>query len=434
MADKQINMPLLPFPSWANDTNMNDPGKPWDATPTKVEPGSGKRDDGFLPEENPDAQHVNQLLNEIGRWVQYLSTIQVMNWFDAGLIGTVASNTGECHVYDEGLGAWLFGGRADSFTSSRDGWTFAATFNSGQGFTWERCATKRPNDLPTHTGGNTLFTSHSIVAAVVVVAFEGGGFVSQTLPHVGTAIADQCDWDRINQRWIVAGREDMGGSPTNVFWYDGTPLAGFAKTTPVAAPNGTNEIIDLTHGEDGSGGALNVAVGAGVAPNFDVWTSTDGITWSPATPTGITAGEDARAIMWCQARQIFVLTTNDSVYTSTNGTAWSQVATYSGGPDFQFRALDNDGGGLWVAASDFSPTGIFYSYDGGVNWRFVAVPPAENGSTDPIHDVRYSRAQGRFGAMWIDNPPVTQGNFVLSLAVGETPYLKDNTIQPPTVT
>ena len=79
MADKQNTMPLVPIPAWANDDLINDPGEPWDSTDTKVEPGSGKRDDGFLPEENPPAQHVNKLFHEIGTWLQYFSTIQVQN-------------------------------------------------------------------------------------------------------------------------------------------------------------------------------------------------------------------------------------------------------------------------------------------------------------------------------------------------------------------
>jgi hypothetical protein len=431
MADKQINMPLLPFPSWANDDDFVDPPEVWDGTATKVEPGNGKRDDGWLPEENPAAQHLNQLLNEVGKWVQYMSTIQPMNWFDSGLIGG-GNETGESLVYDEGVASWIWGGRADTFTSSRDGQTFSGPFASGTAQTYEGAATKRPDDAPTHTGARSLFIPRG-AATDIAVEFTGA-FAAQVCPGSGLQQLDWCIWDRINQLWIIGGREDVAGTPATVFWTDATPISGFTNNTAGVAANSV-EVIHMCHGEDGAGGALNVAVGDGVSPNFDVWTSTNGTTWVAATPSGITAGEDARSIMWCPKRSLFVLLTNDSCYTSTNGTAWSQVSTYPGGNEFQFRCVATDEGGLWVAAYDFIP-GIVFSYDGGATWRFVPVPPAENG-TDPIHNIFYSRAAGRFGITWVDNPPtpVNSANFAMSLAVGETPYLADGvTIQFPVVT
>ena len=49
MADKALLRPIGLEPSWANDVAINDPGESWDATDTKIEPGAGKRDDGWLP-------------------------------------------------------------------------------------------------------------------------------------------------------------------------------------------------------------------------------------------------------------------------------------------------------------------------------------------------------------------------------------------------
>jgi hypothetical protein len=430
MASKQINHPGGVTPSWANDTNIVDPGEPWDATPTKVEPGGGKRDDGYLPEENPNAQHLNQQFNELGKWIQYFSVIQAMNWLDAGLIGG-ADDTGESLVYDEGISSWIWGGRSDSFVSSRDGQSFSATFNSGTARTWHWGATKRPGDAPSHTGARSLFGSFSASAANTVVEFAGA-FNAELLPHVGTSYTRWGVWDRINSKWLVAGVEDTAGTPTTVFWYDSTPTSAFTKTTPTVAPNSLN-VIHMCHGETTIGGALNVAVGDGTSPNFDVWTSTTGTTWTATTPTGLVAGETARSIAWCPQRRVFVLLTNKSCYTSTNGTSWSNVSTFTTS-SFQFRCLDTDGGGLWLTCGGSFPTTIRYSIDGGATWRVVAIPRTENGSTDPPHNIFYARGAGRFGVTWTDGAvPVNSGQFSLGLAVGESIYGID-AISIPTVT
>lgn len=421
MADKQVTYPIGLIPSWANDENMNDPGKDWDATPTKVEPGAGKRDDGYLPGENPPAQHLNHKFNEIGKWIQYFSTMQVMNWFDSGLLA--GSCTGEAMVYDEGIASWIYAGRADIFTNSRDQWTFASGFNSGTAQTWTWGASKIPGDAPTHTGAKSLFGAKANSTTSSIVEFTGS-FSAQALPGTGLKRSTWGVWDRVNQLWLIGGVEDAGGTPTTAMWYAGTPISGgVTKVNPTMI--NSLDIVHMAHGVNvaGGGGALNVAVGDGNAPNFDVLTSTNGTTWSVATPTGITAGENARSIMYDPAREVWVLLTNKSCYTSTNGTAWSNVATLTTG-DFQYRCLASDGGGLYVAANEFgSPVAIRYSNDGGVTWRVVPVPPSENGSTDPIHNVVYSRVAAKFGIVWVDDPtgpPVNAANFSHSLGIGET--------------
>lgn len=421
MADKQVTYPIGLIPSWANDENINDPGEAWDATPTKVEPGAGKRDDGYLPGENPTAQHLNHKFNEIGKWIQYFSTMQVMNWFDIGLVTDgITPVTAESMVYDEGIASWIFGGRGDDFTNSRDGWNFAATFSSGVPKTWEWGASKIPGDAPVHTGARSLFGSTANQATAQVVEFSGS-FASQNLPHVGQARTNWCVWDRVNQLWLIAGVEDAAGTPATAFWHDTTPISGFTKVSPTMI--NSLDIVHMAHGVNvAGGGPLNVAVGDGAAPNFDVVTSTNGTTWTAATPTGIVTGEEARSIMYDPAREVWVLLTDKSCYTSTNGTAWSNVATLTTG-SFQYRCLASDGGGLYVAANEFgSPVAIRYSNDGGVTWRVVPVPPSETGTTDPIHNVVYSRVAACFGIVWLDNPPtpVNSGNFARSLAIGET--------------
>lgn len=432
MADKRINMPLVPVPSWSNDDLINDPGEPWDGTATKVDPGSGKRDDGYLPEENPTAQELNQLLHELGTWIQYLSTIQVNNWQHLGSMPS-ANSTGEALTFDEGIASWLWGGRSDTIDGSRDSQTFATSGSTGVAAqTWHWAASKRPGDTPTHTGPNTIMGTYSNLATNVVAEFLTGGWTGFTLPAVNTARANGAVWDVQNSLWLVAGVEDTAGTPTTVFWYSVTPIVSFTK---VAVTQGavSLDIVDIAHGEDVSGGPLTVAIGDGTP--FDVWTSTNGTAWSTAVPSGITAGQVAKAIMWDPARSQFVMTTADEVYTSTNGTTWTKVATISPNA-FQVRFLDNDEGGLYIAADDFGePTSIRYSVDGGASWRRVAVPPSETGSTDGPKNIAYSRYAKRFMmTFWDGAVPTSASDASVSLSVGETILEADGTISTPRVT
>lgn len=63
------------IPTWSTDENIDDPGSTWDGTPTKVAPGSGMQADGFVPDKDVGAQHLNWLLNLVGGWIEYFGSI-----------------------------------------------------------------------------------------------------------------------------------------------------------------------------------------------------------------------------------------------------------------------------------------------------------------------------------------------------------------------
>jgi hypothetical protein len=425
MADKQNTMPLVPIPAWANDDLINDPGEPWDSTDTKVEPGAGKRDDGFLPEENPPAQHVNKLFHEIGTWLQYFSTIQVQNLQSLG-DGLVVQQVGTALVYDEGIRSWVCGGRSGGFTYSSDSQTWATPVITGSGFTEQWAATKREADAPAHVGQNCIFGTNSNLAMSNLLEWTaGGGFtVHNLMGGPGDWRSTHGIWDPFNSRWIIGGVGDTLGTPNTVFWYASTPIG--AITTVVPTSVNSVDVVMIAVG-DPAGSGLLVAVGDN-AP-FDVWTSTDGGTsWSQATPSGITAGEGARAIVWDPARQLFVLTTDNECYTSTNGTAWSLVGTTTAN-GFQTRCLATDEGGLYVAGD---LTGdiprIRYSVDGGVSWRVVPAPKTEWSPAGDIYQVAYSRIAKRFMISTWNGDPTDAGHFSVTLAAGETIWDANNNL------
>lgn len=429
MADKQLNHPGGVLPSWANDANINDPGEPWDGTATKVEPGAGKRDDGYKPEENPTAQELNQKFNELGRWVQYLSSIQVLNWWStipADPAGQI--NSCECVTYDEGSITWIVGGRADEVSNSRAPTETTATWAelgpTGAAKTWTWAASKRPDQAPTHTGLNTVLSHEAPSATCEVAELLAGGWAIYTAPGTGNSGIKQHEYDETNQQWIFVGVVDAAGTPQPEIWTQTSPIGG--ALTPRGATPLNSTLCEAVAVSDAG---LIVVLGDG-AP-FDVWTSSDAITFTRATPTGIVAGESARAIVWSPALQAFIMTTDKSVYSSTNGTAWSVLVTYTTG-GFAYRCLATDGGGILVAANDFSdPLSIRYSVDGGVTWRIKAIPNELQSVKEPTQ-IAYARDHGRFAITHDDNP--NQGRLVLSLAVGEALYDVDSTLQLPTVT
>jgi hypothetical protein len=58
-------------PDWSTDTNFPAGSDPWSATPTRVEPSSGEKADGFTPGVAPEAQVVNFLVGNHGDWINH---------------------------------------------------------------------------------------------------------------------------------------------------------------------------------------------------------------------------------------------------------------------------------------------------------------------------------------------------------------------------
>ena len=74
-------------PTWATDASFDDPGEDWDTEPNKVDPGAGKRADGWLPNEVVPADFLNHEQNAYGAWFTWLDE----TW-----------DSGNEHIYDLG--------------------------------------------------------------------------------------------------------------------------------------------------------------------------------------------------------------------------------------------------------------------------------------------------------------------------------------------
>lgn len=96
---------------WSSDTNFSSPSDAWDATPTKAEPSSGQKLQGWEPTQKPAAQHLNWLLSTLYKYVAWLAT-----QFDSSDEHTYpAAKTRNVTVSLNG------------FTASAEGWLFDTT-------------------------------------------------------------------------------------------------------------------------------------------------------------------------------------------------------------------------------------------------------------------------------------------------------------------
>lgn len=421
MADKQITRPIGLEPSWANDENANDPGKAWDGQPLKVEPGAGKRDDGWLPEEDVAAQHKNHILHNLGQWIQYLSDIQIQNWPYSNNIPDDGSGGryGTGLAYDNGSDNWFatgeggVAGTLGGYESEYGGVWFANNTVSFGGANLEYVFSKPDTDAPTHGGAYLVcpFAGNVYIRTSVNTwnqyALPGSGFAS------GGGI-----WCTPHQLILVGGVEV--GPPR--IWTSGSAAPAFTSAGITNSQNGT--VRDFAFSAAGT----VLAVGEGA--NADTWTSTDGLTWT-LRPT--TIPEPAACAYSEELGVWMIVCQGGECYTSFDAIAWTQVAAL-GTAQFLLRCLEV-AGSLWVAVDDFGQK-LLISTDAGVTWKYVAIPRYGGGSIlTPISALAYSERRRQFAVAGKALVGSAESFFTASLSVGTLAYAANaNTDITPTVT
>lgn len=83
-------------PDWATDVNYPSGVDPWNDQPNKVQPASGIIQEGFVPQNYLAAEYLNYLINNHGRWIDYLDSSANRLIFGSGSDGNCdfnASNT-----------------------------------------------------------------------------------------------------------------------------------------------------------------------------------------------------------------------------------------------------------------------------------------------------------------------------------------------------
>jgi hypothetical protein len=184
--------------------------------------------------------------------------------------------------------------------------------------------------------------------------------------------------------WVIGGldgggyKRDVWSSPDGVTWTQGADMpAAFGDRGAVAATVSTDgSTLYLIGGElPGAGGAA------------DVWSTTDGVTWTQRTSTApFGARGRASALyfnnrLWLLGGDLFSgggdFYQDDAWWSADGGVTWTQATAASGAARFSARAgqtaavYDNRmwvlGGQAYTGGTVFDYNDAYYSFDG-INW------------------------------------------------------------------
>lgn len=330
----------ISIPTWAIDTNFTNP--PQAGTPTKVDPGAAKQDEGFLPTERPPAQHFNWLFNAMGQWIDYLRTLTLLNWtlHPNAMPGGVAQAFGS----DDSIGVVVAVDETGSIQYTEDGREFIVSVSVPAAARYDGVASDGAG-LFVAVGELSGSTGRRIASSP-----DGDTWTARTPGTVGGAadFFNDVIWDPSTSLWVICGNgEIVETSPDGIAWT--------TEVTPGAADN----LIRLAT----NGVSIMVAVGQ----NGRIISSPDGTTWTART-SGI-AGL-IQDVVWVPDVGVFVATSSiaSGLIRSVDGISWTAGVNPTGwtlSPD----RLACDGNRTVYACS---PTfGLAFSEDGGLTWTLV---------------------------------------------------------------
>lgn len=347
-------------PNWATNAAFASPSDPWDTDPTKVEPPTGKKDEGWEPTEEPPAEFLNYWKNLVFRWIDQMKSVQ---------IGTLIQNED---------GRVLAQPAANPISLWYDGRFFYITginFNGGILRSEDGIRDWRVPTTP--AGVNTTNYVAGDGAGVVVGVNDGGEIVRSTdfgdtyviAEAAGSITANNLTaitWDSSSSLFVITSTTDeIFTSPTGA---NGTWTS---RTLPGGAAG-----LDGKFAEALTGAATGRVVMVNTA---GAMYSDDNITWTQVNFTGGGAN-GGRCCGWTDAEGGYFLmgTADGEVWRAADATSWAMVQadvgpTIGGTANDTFGAdMISDGGGAWaalfVATGAGAPDSYIYSFDGGVTW------------------------------------------------------------------
>lgn len=283
-----------------------------------ADPGSAKRAAGFLKGEKPSAGHLNHQLNLYGQSFESLFDLLGPQLVIGALNRTSIQPFGEDILttrirYDSLADRWYAG---ISENVSGDG----LAYDSVDGETWSSgklidsgLLTGSRVSAPVSDGDRVFAHADSLV-------WRSSNTDVANLSHVGsfTFITKSRGmvWDEVNQQLIAVGNNYIETSPDGVSWTVRLTM--------------TNDATAVAH--DPATGTT-VAITDDAIVNTTIYTSTNGTAWTDRSAA--TAGQYFTNVVWSDSLKAFVAITNTSedLWISVNGGAtWTNASSNSGLP------------------------------------------------------------------------------------------------------
>jgi parallel beta-helix repeat protein len=197
-----------------------------------------------------------------------------------------------------------------------------------------------------------------------------------------------------NQMWVIGGENDTGyfndvwSSSDGVTWTQATASAAFSARTGHTSVVFNNQLWVI-------GGYGNV--GEGAAPLNDVWSSSDGVTWTQVTDSAAFLPRDSHTSVVFN-NQMWVIggygnvgeggaPLND-VWSSSNGVTWTQATSSAAFPPRDSHTSVDFNNQMWVIGGyRYSDTNDVWSSSDGVTWTQAtasAIFSARTGHTSVV--------------------------------------------------
>jgi len=344
-------------PDWATNATFSSPGDPWDGDPTKVEPPSGKIDEGWEPTEEPPAEFLNWWQNRVALYLDFLRLAHVKDWRGTEVVADVL----ECVGYDPSTGVFVVSGDTAD----------ASTFRSGDGGeNWTIASTPplaiHSRDVSSDGAGNWIVCGDS---ASIWESSDDGDTWTQRGPLGGNFDeGNRVIYDAFNSLWILTGNEDLAGDNGRQIWTSPDRVSWTNRVDATGVGRFVGEI-------DVSDAGFSVALADGT----QFFTSPDGTTWTQRTFGALLTG--SRDVKYSEELGLWTVIGTDSgtpvVLTSSDGINFSLVGgNYATEVTSAPSSLTTDRGSLWIAGfgSSVADQRVYVSTDAGLTWTTACAP------------------------------------------------------------
>lgn len=345
---------------------------PHTGEPTKVEPITGEKAQGYHPGKRPPAKKFNWLLNKLFEWIDYLADSAYLNWFNPIFQDLAPSSFNNTHLRRDGTAeafhapihgaGWVLLGKNTAAHFWNGDYDYFQDFNTAVGG-----APKMSFGCETNTGRLLLF-DHTVNGAGSHTSYlrSDVGALTFTLKNLGNVTTDgaACDVVRVDDalgRIVVCGGQDA----KFVVWNSDDAGNTFTKVIVGNRVNVGSNLDRIIVGKDG----LLVAWTNDSAINGgnSLWYSEDfGDTWSERATIGFNNILDA---VYLPDEDVYLFLLATSLKRTADPIAGS-FTTLTGPGTAAYGAIASFGSAVLVSSTPTANIQAMHmSWDRGDTWR-----------------------------------------------------------------